>query len=249
MAELTHPLADGFRLDGTNGEAVVLVHGFTGVPAHFRPLGRFLNDHGYTVVAPRLAGHGTTLADMATTGADDWIASARGAVEEVADHARTHLAGLSMGGLISLLLAGPSGAATVTTINSPVIVRDKRLYLAPVVRYFVRQVSWPEPERPDLDEEMEQYWIPYPGFPTRGAVGLLSIVGRALWAAHRLEVPALVIQSRTDETVDPRSARILARTLRRHARVVWLKDSIHVALLDRERDVVAAELLAHLQGE
>ena len=249
MPELMNPLAAGFRLEGTNGEAVVLVHGFTGVPAHFRPLSGFLNDHGYTVVAPRLAGHGTTLADMATTRADDWIASARNAAEDVADHKRIHLAGLSMGGLISLLLAGPTGAATVTTINSPVIVRDKRLYLAPVVRHFLREVSWPEPETPELDEELEQYWIPYPGFPTKSAMGLLSIGGRALWAARRVEVPTLVIQSRSDETVDPRSARILARALGEHARVHWLANSIHVAVLDKERDHIAREFLDHLKGE
>ena len=32
MADLLDPLADEFRFDGTNGEAVVLIHGFTGVP-------------------------------------------------------------------------------------------------------------------------------------------------------------------------------------------------------------------------
>lgn len=248
MAELIHPLAAEFRLEGTNGEAVVLIHGFTGVPAHFRPLGSFLNDHGYTVVAPRLAGHGMTMAELAAAGANDWIASARSTIEEVADHDRTHLAGLSMGGLISLLLATPTGAATVTTINSPIIIRDKRAYAAPIARFFVREVSWPESE-PDLDEEMEQYWMPYPGFPTRGAASLLLIGGRALWAARRLDVPALVIQSRTDETVDPRSGRILARVLGEQARSLWLENSLHVAVLDRERDVIARELLDHLRAE
>lgn len=248
MAELMHPLADRFRLDGNNGEAVALVHGFTGVPAHFRPLGAFLNSHGYTVVAPRLAGHGTSVDDMATTGADDWIASARDAVAEVADHDRIHLAGLSMGGLISILLAGPTGAATVTTINSPVIVHDKKLYIAPLARYFMREVSWPETDPPELDEEMLQYWLPYPGFTTKGAIGLLSIGRRALLAARQLEVPALVIQSRTDEAVNPRSANILAKALGKETRVVWLENSIHLALLDRERDVIAAEVLNHLHS-
>ena len=249
MPELMNPLAAGFRLDGTNGEAVVLVHGFTGVPAHFRPLGGALNAHGYTVVAPRLAGHGTSLTDLATTGPADWITSARRATAEVGDHDRIHLAGLSMGGLISILLAGPTGAATVTTINSPIIVRDKRLYVAPLARYCIREVAWFELVAPHLDAEVQQYWMPYPGFTTRGAAGLLLIGRRALRAARRLELPALVIQSRTDETVDPRSARVLARALGKQARLVWLEDSIHVAILDRDRDKIAATMLGHLRGE
>jgi carboxylesterase len=243
VPDLVDPLAAGFRHDGTNGEAVVLIHGFTGVAAHFRPLGRFLNERGYTVVAPLLAGHGTGVAAMATTGADDWIASARRAVAAVADHRQIHLGGLSMGGLIALILAGPAGAASVTTINSPVIVRDKRLYLAPLARYLVDRVAWEETDPPDLDEEVKPYWIPSPGFPTAAAVGLLSIGGRAVLAARRLELPSLVIQSKTDETVDPRSARILARALGDKCRMLWLERSIHVAVLDRERDRIAAALL------
>ena len=242
-AQLMDPFAAAFRLDGTKGEAVVLIHGFTGVPAHFRPLATTLNEAGYTVNVPRLVGHGTNIADLATTRGKDWIESARQAVIEVSDHERVHLAGLSMGGLISLLLAQPSGAATVTTINSPVIVRDKRFYLAPVVRYFVHEMEWAEAETPDLDPEVQQYWLPYPGLPTRSAADLLRIMRRALWAARRLEVPTLVVQSRVDEIVSPRSGKILATLLGDACRLVWLDNSIHCAVLDRQRDSIAAAML------
>ena len=92
MPELMDPLAAAFRLDGSNGEAVVLIHGHTGNPAHFRPLAAELHSAGFTVTVPRLAGHGTTMEDMATTHACDWVASARSAVDDVADHSRIHLA-------------------------------------------------------------------------------------------------------------------------------------------------------------
>lgn len=248
MPELMDPLAAAFRLDGSNGEAVVLIHGHTGNPAHFRPLAAELNSAGFTVTVPRLAGHGTTMEDMATTGACDWIASARSAVDDVADHSRVHLAGLSMGGLISLVLAGRVGAATVTTINSPVVVRDKALYTAPVARFFVKKVEWPDQGTPDIDEEVRPYWLTYPGFYTSTAVGLLWLMSRAVYAAQRLRIPSLVIQSHTDETVDPRSARILHRLLGRQSRLVWLDNSLHMAPLDRERDKISAALLEHVAG-
>jgi carboxylesterase len=245
-AELIDPLAAGFRLEGTNGDAVVLVHGFTGIPAHCRPLAAALNDSGYTVIAPRLAGHGTSVEDLATTGADDWIASAREAVEEVADHRRIHLAGLSMGGLISILLAQPVAATTVTTINAPVIVRNKKLYLTPVAHHFRPRVEWPESDDPDLDPEVEPYWMPYRGFPTRAASELYSIMRRAAIAAWHLDRPSLVIQSKIDEAVDPRSADILRRLLGRRCRLMWLENSRHNALLDRERDAVARAVLERI---
>ena len=248
MAELMDPLAAAFRLDGSNGEAVVLIHGFTGVPAHFRPLGHALNEAGYTVNVPRLPGHGTNIADMATTHGRDWIAAARIGVEEVARHRQVHLAGLSMGGLIGLLLAEAIGAATVTTINSPVLVRDRRLYSAPIARWFVREVRWAEKDPPELDPEMRPYWLPYAGFPTKGAADLLAIGARAVWAARRLRIPSLVIQSRTDDTVNPRSGRVLARLLGDQCRLLWLEDSIHVAVLDRERDKITKALLSRITG-
>ena len=248
MAELVDALAAGFRLDGNNQEAVVLVHGFTGVPAHFRPLAARLHEAGYTVIAPRLAGHGTSIADLATTRGRDWVESARQAVIEVSDHKRLHLAGLSMGGLISLLLAGESRASTVTTINSPIVVREKQFYAAPLIRYFRPRFDWKESDPPDLEPELMRYWLPYHGFPTRGAADLFAIGRRAVWAARKLDIPSLVVQSRTDETVDPRSAKILAQLLGDGCTILWLEDSLHVAVLDHERDRITAAMLEHFSA-
>lgn len=247
-AALMDPLAAAFRLDGTNGEAVVLIHGFTGVPAHFRPISATLNEAGYTVNVPRLAGHGTNVADLAKTRGSDWIESARTAIDEVADHDRVHLAGLSMGGLLSLLLADDADAATVTTINSPAIVYDKKLYLSPIGRYFVRDVEWADTSAPALDPDVQQYWLPYESFPTRSAADLFAIIRRALWAARKVAVPSLVVQSRVDETVDPRSGKILKTLLGDDCRLMWLEESIHCAVLDSERDEIATAMLERFEG-
>ena len=248
MDVLLDPLAAAFRLEGSNGEAAVLIHGYTGTPAHFRPLAKELNAAGFTVVAPRLAGHGTSMEDMATTTARDWLESAQQAVATVSDHERVHLAGLSMGGLIALVLADSVSATTVTTINSPVIVRDKKLYITPLVQRRRQKVEWADEGPPDIDEEMHQYGLTYTGFYTKTAAGLLSLMGRGAAAARKLDIPSLVVQSLTDETVDPVSAKILHRLLGKKSRLVWLEDSLHVALLDRERDEIAAAVLA-LIGE
>ncbi len=246
MTELLDPLAAGFRLDGDRNEAVVLLHGFTGVPAHFRPLAGDLHEAGYTVIVPRLAGHGTSMEDMDRTGADDWIESATAAYEEAAaDKALVHLGGLSMGGLISILLAARLPVASVTTIDSPVVVRDPRSYVAPLFARWMPEIRWEE-EQLDLDPEVEPYWLTYPGFPTRRLGDLNRIIGRALLAARRVDVPALVIQSRTDETVASISARILANAFTGDTRLVWLERSMHNALLDRERDVISAAVRSHL---
>lgn len=243
IPDLFSPLCAPFRLEGDNGEAVVLSHGFTGVPAHFRPMADFLNERGYTVNVPLLAGHGTTMEDMATTGAEDWVRSVSLAARAVADHRRVHLVGLSMGGLISLIVAGEAAAATVTTINTPIVARDRKLYLAALVHRLHPKAEWPEEPPPPLDPEVMPFWLTYPGFYTRTAADLVRLMGRGYWAARRLRRPSLVVQSRTDETVDPRSAVLLARALGPGCRLVWLESSLHNALLDHERASIHAAVL------
>ncbi len=248
MSDLFDPLAAPFHLPGDNGEAVVLIHGFTGTPAHFRLLAPRLQERGYTVLAPLLAGHGTVREALADTRGRHWVESAASAIARVADHHKLHLAGLSMGGLIALVLAGPTGATTVTTINSPIRFRDRTIWLSPLAHRLRPMVEWKEGDPPPLDPEAEPLWLTYQGFPTKAAAELLLLSRRALRAAGRLRRPSLVIQSRTDETVDPASALILRQALGRDCRLVWLEDSLHNALLDRNRHQVEEALVERFTG-
>lgn len=232
-----------FAYPGSNGEAVVLIHGFTGVPGHLRPLGELLHQAGFTVVAPRLAGHGASIDDLAGAGAEDWIESARRGADSVADHRRLHLVGLSMGGLIAILLAGPTAGATITTINSPIRFRDRRILLTPFLHRVRPVVWWPEEDTPRIDPEVADLWVTYPGFPTAAAAELLRLSRRARRAARRLRRPSLVIQSRADQMVHPSSGVVLARALGPGCRLMWLEDSIHNALLDRDRHLVHRAVL------
>lgn len=233
---------------GSNGQAVVLVHGFTGVPAHFRPLARYLADRGYTVVAPLLAGHGTSPADMAATRGVDWIRSAEEALEAaVPDHDSVHMVGLSMGGLISILIGAEGRAATISTINAPITFRDKRIHLTPFLHRLRPMVHWPEEEPPDLEPDVADLWLTYRSHPTRAAADLLAISRRAHRVAATVTSPTLVIQSLADQTVDPRSGRQLAEAFGGDCRLVWLEHSIHNSLLDDERDLIHRALLQRIE--
>lgn len=247
IPELFHPLCAPFRLEGKRDEAVVLTHGFSGTAAHFHPMAEFLNGHGYTVNVPLLAGHGTSMEHMASTGWVDWLRSTRQAVDAVADHRRVHLVGLSMGGLLSILVAANTAASTVTTISTPILVRDPMLYLAPATHRLRPVVMWPEEPRPELDPEVAGYWLTYPGFHTKNAADLVHLMRKGLLVAGRLRRPALVIQSRGDETVHPASADLLRRRFGGLGRVTYLERAFHNALFSDERQVIHNAVLDHIQ--
>ena len=248
MPEYLHPLAAPFHFDGERRGAVLLMHGWTGSPAHMRPLATSLNEAGFTVRGTLLAGHGTTVEEMVGTGWRDWIRSAAVEAIELAESGRPlHLVGLSMGGIISLLLAPVLEAASVTTINSPQAVRNRRARFAGIYRGIDR-IDPREPPAP-ASPEMQQFQQQYDARPVGTAAELGDLIRAARRNLHRVTCPVLVIQSRADETVRPKSAEIIYDGISSVEKgLVWLEQSCHVATLDEERDVIAEAVLAHLLG-
>jgi carboxylesterase len=242
-----HPLAAPFQLEGTNGEGVQLVHGFGGTPAHLRMLADHLNTDGYSVYGPLLEGHGTSLEHMQGTGRRDWLESARQGFELLSESChRVHLFGFSMGGLLSLTLAARLSPASLTTLNTPIKLHDRRLALARMIQYFQPFHMW-EGDEPEPGGRAAGYKVQYEGFSVRAAVQLRDLIKETRRRLGKVTCPLLVIQSRVDESVRPVSAEIiLDRTSSFQKELVWLERSRHNSLLDEEREIIHDTVLEHI---
>ncbi len=240
------PRCEPFVLPGHNGETIVVIHGFTGCPAHWRLVAPVLAEAGYTVVAPLLAGHGTRPEDFAGVSGDDWLASV--VDPALAAPGPVHLAGLSLGGLLAVLAARPVDATTITTINAPIRLRDRRAAFLPLIAPFRPVIDHSHQPLPEVDPEARELFFTYRRYPTAAAAEVLTLRRRALREARRLRRPATVVQSRADETVHPSSGPALVRALGPRARLVWLDRSIHNALLGSERDRVARAILDQVRA-
>ncbi|NND04096.1 MAG: alpha/beta fold hydrolase [Acidimicrobiia bacterium] len=237
-----HPFADSYRVNGDQADAFLMLHGWTGSPAHFRLAADFVNRRGYTAYVPRLAGHGTSLEHMQETTRKDWVKSALEALYELSEFDRVHLVGLSMGGIIGLLLAATNDVASITTINSPQRLHSRRAWLARLMRGSKR-IDAGEPSAVPHGEAA-RYWVHYEGSPVGTVADLLDLMDAAEHALPRITAPAVIIQSHADETVHPQSAQIIHDGLSSaEKRIVWLERSRHVALLDAERDRIHQEIL------
>jgi len=199
------------------------------------------------VITPLLAGHGTRIEDLVGTTRRDWVASAaEPALEIVASGKRLHLVGLSMGGVIAVLLAPVFGAASLTTIDAPQRVRNWRTRFAWLMRGSTR--IEPGTGEVPIQQDMVEYQQQYEGTPVGTVADLMDLVRAARRALPRVECPALVIQSLTDETVKPISGQIIFDHLgSARKRLLWLEHSRHVATLDSERDVLTAAVIDHLE--
>jgi len=249
MTQLMHPLAASHRIEGSSGEIFVGVHGFTGTPAHLRLLGEHINNvHGHTVLLPRLAGHGTSLEDMATTGRHHWLGSVSDALQIAFGLGeRVHLFGFSMGGLLAVRAAAAFPVATLSTLNTPTVSTNPPVHVARFVAPFRKYRMWPEGgEEPAADAA--RYWVHYDGMPTASILQVAKLRNEALAVAPSVTAPTLVIQSKADETVRAESAGRLAHALAEaEVSVTWLERSPHNALLLDERSVIHAAISAHLR--
>jgi carboxylesterase len=128
---------------------VLCLHGFTGSPAELRPLGEYLADRGFAVEGPLLPKHGGMPHELKGATWRSWVGAAYDALNELADRCqRVFIAGLSMGGLITLHLAAsecyraacngqPSPLRGIVVMAAPSAVNDSRTRLVRFARYFV----------------------------------------------------------------------------------------------------------------
>lgn len=86
--------------------AVLLCHGYTGYPGELIRPGIDLYDAGFDCYAIRYPGHGTSQRDFLKSDRRDWLGTAEAAYEDLQGRYRNvYLAGHSMGGIITVILA------------------------------------------------------------------------------------------------------------------------------------------------
>ena len=231
---------------------VLLLHGFTGVTAELRLLGEALAGDGCTVLAPRLAGHGTSPEDMARMGAEDWLDSARDGyalLSGITD--RVVVCGHSMGGLLALLLAVEKPVLGAILLAAPIFIAQEQgvEHLPP--REYCEGVYVPKPRR-KLKNVPEGVNDTYRKMPLLCVHELLTLVKRAREAVPRVTVPALILQGLQDHTASPESAIYLEKYLgSNEKRLVWLEGAGHMIPVADGREHVfkeALEFLGKLNG-
>lgn len=223
-----------FLLEGSQ-TGVLLIHGFTGSVAHMRPLGEALGERGYTVMGVNLPGHAAREEDMAQTGWQAWLQASKEATLALKEKCRTvAVCGLSMGGLLALLIAEQMRVQGCVPISTPMAVKSRLIALAGVAHPFYRRVAWASQDarHPGLDTA---YDYGYSGFPTRSAGDLRRLIRLARQNLFAVNCPLLAVQSQGDETIWQGSADFILQNVSSHKKQkLWLKGVPHVCTLSRE---------------
>lgn len=216
-------------------KGILLLHGFTGSVSHMRPLADLLAGMGYTVQGINLPGHATTEAGMARSGWKQWLDASRSALIELRKHCPVvTVAGLSMGGVISLLLAEEGLPDACVTLSAPMATQNKWIGLSRIVAPIKPRISWAPPEeRKTLP--YAAYDFGYSGFPTAKAADLNRLIHMARKNLSHITCPVLAVQSRKDGTISPDSAEVILQGVSSVMKQkLMLADAPHVCTLSSE---------------
>lgn len=245
VVDFSDEACQAFDLPG-GSHGILLIHGFTGSAAHMRPLGEELHEQGFTVVGINLPGHAQSIDAMALTHWQDWLTAAKEAAYALGQRCEhISVAGLSMGGVLALLLAEQMSITAVAPISAPMAVQNKLMAFARPASLLVKNTYWrSNPQRAAMLDSRYDYG--YAGFPTRCAADLNHLIRLARRDLHAVTCPVLAVQSHGDETVSADSADVIVSGVSsRRKGVLWLEDVPHVCTITRACGTIAAAIAEH----
>jgi carboxylesterase len=224
---------------------------------------------GYTVICPRLANHGQPLEILKYTRWEDFYDSVRKAYLKLETPGPIFTAGLSMGALLSLLLAEefPERIAGVSCL-SPTLFYDgwnvpwTRCLLPLAYHTPLRYFAYFKEEPPyglkneALRRRVHEYYknadlnnltsadrYGYPFFPVTLFCELQDLIKRLKKVLPRITVPVQLIQAKEDDMTSVKNSEYIHdRVASGMKEIVLLEDSYHVITADQERDKVALRM-------
>jgi carboxylesterase len=191
---------------------------------------------GYTVLGIRLSGHATGIEDMMRTRHQDWLASAEDGWHLLQGHTeRVFAIGLSLGGVLSLLLASKFPVAGVVTMASFYDIPSKlakRLgpLIIPLSKVYPKKKKkgggWFIPER-------ERDYVAYKFNPVRPAWELTLLLRQLRETLPHIQTPTLIIHSKDEDYVLPEQAEMLFKHLGSEDKeLLWVEGAGHIITRD-----------------
>jgi carboxylesterase len=244
--------AESIELPSGGDRAVLLIHGAGDTPQTLSYLAAHLHSRGYAILAPLLPGHGASLHDFARVTPRSLTDAVTDAYDRLASRYR-HVAvvGLSMGGALAVRLAVRDRRVPAVVLLAPYLEMPKRLrrvaaasWIWGAITPFVRSRD-PRSIRDPAEVALNRGY----GFISAAALrSLVAISDAARGDLSRLQLPALVVQSRDDNRISAEACeRAFAEITARHRKLVWVEGAGHVITVDYGRERVFAEVAEWLE--
>lgn len=233
---------------GGTATGCLCIHGFSAAPTEISWLGDHLYTHqNMTTYSVRLAGHGADPTHMQRMSWQDWYLSVWDGYQLLADQCeQVHVAGISMGGLLTLLLAASEAKiASAAVIAAPIFFKSKQVHFAKYLKWFRRMTHMPDvtnlPEIVRAEQAKRGETVlgrTHYDMWSVGAVAQMVRLSEVVNARlEHIEVPLALIYAAQDGAVQIESSDYIAQHVRSETvQQHLLEESGHIITQDIERE-------------
>jgi carboxylesterase len=236
-----------FHFQGSNGKAVLLIHGWTSTAYEVRRLGKYLNEQGYTVAGPMLRGHGTFPKNLEGVRWTDWLEDLEKIYGELREnHCEVFVGGTSIGANLAILLAEKkpeiSGIILMATPYKMklewLIVRLAKLNL--LFKKYNRKFY---PPTFGVSTTITRL-IAYKTYPIASALESFDLIKEARRNLSKIKQPCFIIQSLSDHVVAKNSIdKIYAEIGSSIKEKKYIKRAYHTFISDIKNESVFEDIL------
>jgi esterase/lipase len=214
------PLPFFLKPGHTNGVAVLLIHGLLASPAELRAYGEHLEQMGYTVLAVRLKGHGSSPYALRNTTWEDWYASVIRGFEILRQQGdRIFVTGFSTGGALALKLVSEHHPEIIGVcgVSLPVRFINPAFMLVPLLHgtnKLIDFLSVFEGVKPFLENDQEHPFINYRHVPVKALYELRQLIHNMEESVAACQCPVLIMHGDDDPVVSVKSADVVMGKLK-----------------------------------
>lgn len=196
-------------IDKGGEKGVLLIHGFTSCTYQLRELANFLAEKGFTVLAPLVAGHGTSHEDLAKTDASDWLRSVEIPLEFLRSRVKKlYIIGNSFGANLAFELARNHKVDGLISLAAPIYLSRQSLIKFRLKTDYRFRKNYRKFSRffcSDYDNLSDE--IIYSTIPIKSLHDFLNFIkDKTIPYLNDIKEPILIIHTTKDQIIKPKSA-------------------------------------------
>lgn len=205
--------------DPKNKKGVLLIHGLMAAPFEVKQWADALYAQGYNVYAPRLAGHGTSVIDLAARNKLEWIEAVERGYKILAECSDTIiLAGFSTGAALALNIAlkHPHNFSALICISAPLKLKKFSANFASPVNHWNKAfglVKASKLTKEFVTNHADNPHINYLRCPVSSIVEIKKLMKGVRKNLASIALPTLVMHATGDPKVDVQSSKDIYRLI------------------------------------
>lgn len=218
---------------GESDIGVVVIQGWTSYLRQISPLVKTLNEKGYWVYAPILAGHNTQPEKLEGVTWEEWVKDTINGIDEIKKNKKikkVFLVGVSFGGNLSILASQKRKIDGIILISTPIFLRDHywTIITTTLLSFFKKNLYKNYPKNWIKNQKKP---VSYNYFPIKSSLECFKLIKRSRRVLNSIEVPFFIIQTNKDYLVAPYSPWLMYNKIKsKQKSLYWMEteEGVHI---------------------